>query len=70
MPGMNGVEALSAMLEIKPDAKVVMMTAYSVESLLEGAQRAGGRAVLRKPLNMDEVFRLIENLPDRIILGG
>jgi CheY-like chemotaxis protein len=70
MSGMNGVEALSAMLEIKPDAKVVMMTAYSVESLLEEAQRAGARAVLRKPLNMDDVFRLIENLPDRIILGG
>ena len=68
MPGMNGVETFKAILEIKPKAKVVMMTAYSVETLLEEARLSGVKGVLHKPLNMDEVFQLMENLQNRIIL--
>jgi len=68
MPGMNGIEAYKAILEINPQARVVMMTGYSVESLLEEAVQAGASGVLHKPLNMDEVFKLLESLNDGIIL--
>ena len=68
MPGMNGVETFKAILEVKPKAKVVMMTAYSVDSLLEEAMLSGVQGVLHKPLNMDEVFKLMEDLRSRIIL--
>ena len=68
MPGMNGVEAYKAILEINPKAKVVMMTAYSVESLLEEAMLSGVQGVLHKPLNMDEVFEMMEDMRNRIIL--
>lgn len=68
MPGMNGVETFKAILEIRPTAKVVMMTAYSVETLLEEAMLSGVQGVLHKPLNMDEVFTLMEDIRNRIIL--
>jgi DNA-binding response OmpR family regulator len=54
MPGMNGVECLLEILKLKPDAKVVMMTAYSVEQLLNTALKNGAAGVLYKPFEMNE----------------
>ena len=41
MPGMNGVESFLEIRKIKPDAKVVMMTGYSVTQLLDQAIETG-----------------------------
>ena len=41
LPGMNGVESLFAFRRIRPDAKVVMMTGFSVEQLLTQAVENG-----------------------------
>lgn len=65
MSGLNGVEALRALREVRPDVKVVLMTAYSASSLLEEAVRAGAVAVLAKPLDPAEVMRLLGSLVDR-----
>jgi CheY-like chemotaxis protein len=54
MPGMNGVECLLEILKLKPDANVVMMTAYSVEQLLKTALQNGAAGVLYKPFEMNE----------------
>ena len=51
MPGMNGVESFFEIRKIKPDAKVMMMTAYSVEQLLEQAVDGGALGVLYKPIS-------------------
>ena len=51
MPGMNGVESFFEIRKIKPDAKVMMMTAYSVEHLLEQAMDGGALGVLYKPVS-------------------
>nr|MDJ0610797.1 response regulator [Kiloniellales bacterium] len=37
MPGMNGVESFLEIRKIKPDAKVFMMTGFSVQQLLTQA---------------------------------
>lgn len=68
MPGMDGVETFKAILEIQPKAKVVMMTAYSVESLLEEALHSGAKGVLHKPINIEEIFSIIENIENNIVL--
>ncbi len=61
MPGMNGVECLLEILKLKPDAKVVMMTAYSVEQLLRTALNNGAAGVLYKPFEMAEFLALCGN---------
>ena len=58
MPGMNGVESFLEIRKIKPDAKVVMMTGYSVTQLLDQAIENGAYGVLHKPVSMDEVLEL------------
>ncbi len=62
MPRLNGVESFLQILSFKPDARVVIMTGYSVEDLLEKARAHGALAVLQKPLRMPGVLRLIEEV--------
>ena len=61
MPGMNGVESFIEMKRRTPKVKVIMVTAYSVEDLKRQALDEGVFAVLSKPLDMDRLFRTIED---------
>lgn len=62
MPGMNGVESFLEIRKIKPDAKVIMMTGYSVEQLLDQAIENGAYGVLHKPVGMDDVLEALERV--------
>lgn len=62
LPGMNGVESLLELQKIRPEANFVMMTAYSVESLLSRAIEAGALTVLRKPFDADELLLALSSL--------
>ncbi len=69
LPGMNGVESFFEIRKLKPDAKVMMMTGYSVQDLLAQAIDHGALGVLDKPLDMDRLFKVVEDAqPDGIIL--
>jgi two-component system, NtrC family, response regulator HydG len=60
MPLMNGVETYKELRRIRPEAAVMMMTAYSVEELIEEALQEGAHGVVRKPLDIDKVVTIIE----------
>ena len=62
MPGMNGVESFIEMKKRKPDVRVIMLTAYSIEGLIRQALEEGVYAVLHKPIDMDRLFQLIEEI--------
>ena len=62
MPGMNGVEAFIEMKKHRPDVKVIMCTAYIVESTIRQALSEGARAVLNKPFEMDLLLGTIERV--------
>jgi two-component system, NtrC family, response regulator HydG len=66
MPGKNGVESFIEIRRLKPDAKVFMMTGYSVEELLRQATREGALGVIEKPMEAEEVLRMTE----RVGAGG
>lgn len=59
MPLMDGVEAHRRIKKIRPDAVVMMMTAYAVEELVQQALEDGACGVLYKPLDFDRVMDLI-----------
>ncbi len=61
MPVMNGVETFKEIKKIRPDATVIMMTAYSVEELIREALEEGAFDVLHKPLDIDNVLNIIKN---------
>src|SRR5258708_19013893 len=62
LPGMNGVESFFAFRQIKPDAKVVMMTGFSVEQLLTRAVENGALAVLHKPFAIPDILAVLERI--------
>jgi len=69
LPGKNGVECFMEIKEIQPECKVVLMTGYRVEELVQQAIDHGALKVMHKPFKMEEVFSLIEEVkPDGIIL--
>ncbi len=60
MPIMDGIETHRGIKKIRPEAVVVMMTAYSVEDMVREALQDGAYGVIYKPVDMDKVIALIE----------
>ena len=60
MPVMDGVETHRGIKEIRPDATVMMMTAYTVEELVKQALQDGAYGIIYKPLDMEKVVAIIE----------
>ena len=55
MPGMNGLDAARAVLEQRPECKVIFVTAYSLFQYAHEAMHLGACDYLLKPVNPDEV---------------
>lgn len=69
LPNMSGVESFFEIRKLKPDAKIMMMTAFSVEQLLTEAIDGGALGVLNKPLDHEKVLSVLESSkPSGIIL--
>ena len=65
LPGMNGVETFFEFKKLKPDAKVMMMTGYSVEQLISQAIENGALGVLRKPFAIAELLQVLDEVKPR-----
>jgi two-component system, NtrC family, response regulator HydG len=69
MPGKNGVESFLEIKKLQSDAKIYMMTGYSVEQLLQQAIDNGAMGVLSKPLSMAKVLAVLQDVsPAGIVL--
>lgn len=68
MPGINGVQTYREIKKINPKIAVIMMTAYSVEDLVEEAIEEGAYTVVYKPFDMDKVIQTIEKVLDTALI--
>ena len=62
MPVMNGVEALH---KIRKDAKVIMITAYAHDKLINDAFTEGAYGIMYKPLDLEKLISFIEEVKNR-----
>lgn len=62
MPGINGVDTFLKIKEILPECVVVMMTGYSVESLVQQALSEGALMVLHKPVSIEQILKLLDDV--------
>src|ERR1700730_5712515 len=60
LPGMNGVETFAEFKRIRPTARVLMMTGFSVEELVAEAVGNGALGVLHKPFAIAELLAPLE----------
>jgi DNA-binding NarL/FixJ family response regulator len=59
MPGTNGFDATREIVKNLPDTKVVMLTIYDGDKLIDEVQRAGAHACLRKADVSRDLIRAI-----------
>jgi len=64
MPGLNGRQLAQEILASKPDLKVIYMSGYTDDVLLNTGALGPGMSFLRKPLQLDRVTALIREVLD------
>jgi two-component system, response regulator YesN len=62
MPGQGGLEVIRQIKRANHDQCIILITGCIEESIDEKAYMEGANAVLRKPLDRDEVVRVIRSL--------
>jgi len=60
MAGINGVDAFKAMKALRPEIKVILMTAYTAADIIADAERAGAIKVLAKPVVLSGLLDMLE----------
>ena len=55
MPGRNGAEVVEAVLAKKPAARILVISAYSSDPLVERALKAGAAGFLQKPFEITRI---------------
>jgi DNA-binding NtrC family response regulator len=68
MPGIDGVETFRQIRRHQENVRVIMMSAYIVDELKDAALDDGAIAFLSKPLNVEQVVKLIGEVKDTAIL--
>jgi len=64
MPPLNGLETYLAIREIRPDVVVIVITGYRKEmsALVEQVMHQGAYTCLEKPIDVDNLFSLLEQV--------
>lgn len=69
MPDMNGIEVFKKIKLINSKVTVMLMTAYTVDDLIQEALREGAHGVIYKPLNIDKVQEIIKECVENKTAG-
>ena len=62
MPGKNGLEALSEIMQFDPRARVVMLTALDQKSVAVTAIVSGAKDFLAKPVRPEQLIATLEKV--------
>jgi DNA-binding response OmpR family regulator len=65
MPGINGMEVLGQVREIRPDIRIIMISAYGTIELAVEAMKLGAVDFIRKPFSPEEIRALVSRVLDR-----
>lgn len=62
MPGLDGLETYRTIRELDKEARVVMMTGYAVDNLLQQAEKEGAYGFIRKPFEIKEIRTIVKGI--------
>jgi len=65
MPEMNGIEAVKALKQVDPQARIVMISAMGQQAMVMEAVQAGAKDFIVKPFQQDRVLQAIESALNR-----
>ena len=61
MPGVDGIEATRAVLAVRPDTKVIMLTSFSENARILAALEAGAVGYLLKDTDPDDITKALRD---------
>jgi DNA-binding NtrC family response regulator len=64
MPVMNGIDALKAIKENDPNAKVIMVTADNSTDTIKDLEKLNATAIIFKPFKIEDIINVIEKFKD------
>ena len=67
MPKKTGVEALGEIMEVNPEAKVIMASSVGTQAHLKEALKAGATDFLQKPVADDDVKNILDNIAEGVL---
>lgn len=62
MPVLSGIDAVKDIIEIDPDAKIIMVTAAGQKANMIEALKKGAADFIQKPFDMDVIVNTIEKV--------
>lgn len=62
MPDKDGIEALKEIIEMNPNAKVVMASSVGTNDLLKQALKSGAYDFIQKPISLEAITNVIERV--------
>ena len=65
MPGMDGIELLAKIKEIRPETMVILMTAYGTVKTAVKAMKLGAEDYLSKPIDVEELEVVLQKALER-----
>jgi two-component system NtrC family response regulator/two-component system response regulator HydG len=65
MPGMDGLELLAKIKQIRPETMVILMTAYGTVKTAVKAMKLGAEDYLSKPIDIEELQVVLEKAVER-----
>ena len=68
MPGRGGIDALRAIRDLDPEARVIMVSAVGQEGLIAEAMEAGAQAYILKPFNPDQVLNVMQKVRGSVLM--
>jgi DNA-binding NtrC family response regulator len=60
MPGMNGLEVCRQLRHICPESRIIMMTGYGLEEMIQEALTLGAFASVKKPFDIQDIYDLVD----------
>jgi two-component system, NtrC family, response regulator HydG len=69
LPKLSGIETLARVRAELPEARIIMMTGYSLPELLDRARREGALDILYKPLDISQLMTRLQVLfPEGVLI--
>lgn len=62
MPKKDGYTALKEIIQLDPDAKIILITAADDQKTINQCLTAGAKAYVSKPFNFDNVLKVISSI--------
>lgn len=66
MPGMDGIQAIAAIRERNPEARILILSAFDQDERIYQALRAGAQGYLRKDATLETIVQEIRDVHDGV----